>query len=302
MSGINGWDKTLEKLLVNWSQQVSINEEALRNRGSTLLHWSYVFAIVITIAQASAITVLSAVIISMIEDASSANVGLVVFAAVAELLVSIVQGVDKYFSPASASVEYFNSAKDHNALSMLIDSILALPRRKRDQAHEVIVSIRDQFRIIKKNAPYLPHNKIVHKLEMCIYEDPQKACGKKNEFDISQTVGILNNREESPKTETTITVPKTVQMPSPTPQNQQLLITFQEETAPDEEIVSTTNTLKYRKKLEENKANIKKEDNQNKNGLLKILEYQWGRMEEHDDKHRYTKKDIEKGLRTSTKK
>lgn len=280
MENINGWNKTLEKLLVNWSQQISINESVCIKRGYKLKVYYYCFGVFIIIAQTGALTTL----INAIATGNNGNILIVV--AILETLSLIAQGIDTFFDFSSASKVYYNSSREFNSLSRFIDSTLAIPRKDRELARELVLSIRKQFNDINTTCPQLPLNKIIHKLDMSIYENPHEAVGIKNNIEninVDYTKGILYVEDKTPPKVTVEIKNEKVELPENSPEKKQLVITFDDILQSDEEIISNSTENKVREQLQLKKSIKKREEFDKKNPISKILEYQWRRFEQHND-------------------
>ncbi len=275
MSPTNGWTKSVERLLKNWSQQISINEDEYRKRGTYYRAWYYAFGVFSVIAQTGALTTLINVIISIINTPdkckpSNVNLGLLVFIAVMETLILIAQGLDKFFNFGSGSEQYYEAAKDHNALSRLIDATLTLPRIDRDRAREVLLSIRQQFNQIQDNSPNLPPNAIVHRLDMYIYENPSHAKGHGDRVTQVDDVEDIDGSPPVPEAAVAVDLPE-----SPSED-----LSYDS----DEEHVSIAQKCKFGVQMQEQKGEATREHHRNL--VLPNLEYQWRRMEQHAEEER----------------
>lgn len=272
-----GWTGDAERLLKNWSRQISINEDQYRKRGAYYRNWYWAFGVFLAIAQTGILTTLVNVIVSITSNAKhtecaadKVNVGALIFVAVMGSIILVAQGIDKFFNFGSGSEQFFDAAKDHNALSRLIDATMMLPRSDRDDAREVLLSIRQQFDQIQYNSPNLPPSEIIHRLDMCIYDDPHLARGNRSStvyLPSPETINILNSPPPLPPTV------ETVQLPPDTD-------TDTEATTSTEDCVSATRMCHFNSQLQEQKTDTEKAE-QNKKGLLKYLEYQWRRLERH---------------------
>nr|QBK87244.1 MAG: uncharacterized protein LCMAC201_01460 [Marseillevirus LCMAC201] len=255
MSSTNGWTITTEQLLRNWSQQISINENEYRQRGTYYRKWYYGIGVIIGLIQTSIIcTLLNAL------GRNDSSFTIIIIITGLEAIVFIANGIDKFFNFAAGSEKFYEAAKEHNALSRLIDSTLAFPRSERDNARNVILLIRQQFNQIKDNSPNLPPNDVIHKLDMCIYENPHEARG-------NMGIGIT-----LVGTETRISIK--------TPHNTENVGLPECSTGHDEEI-NNVRRNKFEAQLQEQKVVAK--EKQEYHGILKNLEYQWGRMEQHSE-------------------
>ena len=220
-----------------------------------------------------------------------------------ETLILIAQGIDKFFNFGSGSEQFYEAAKDHNALSRLIDATLTLPRKDRDMAREVLLGIRQQFNQIQDSSPNLPPNSIVHKLDMCIYDDPNKARG--NYCEISNKSSPSPDNDEGSSTTaaaattattattaatagTTATTTGTAGTTATTTGTEPISTsttpeipdngTVAELDDPDTTVLSSVQKCKMDAQLYELKRKSTKEINSPR-GIAKILEYQWRRME-----------------------
>ena len=276
MPSTNGWTKSIERLLKNWSQQISINEDEYRKRGTFYRAWYYAFGVFSVIAQTGALTTLINVIVSIINTPdkckpSNVNLGLLVFIAIMETLILIAQGLDKFFNFGSGSEQFYEAAKDHNALSRLIDATLTLPRIDRDSAREVLLSVRQQFNHIQDNSPNLPPNAIVHRLDMYIYENPSQAKGQCDR--VTQVDNMEEDIDGSPPVPEDAVAVDLPESPSEDLSHD-----------PDEEHVSIAQQCKFGAQIQEQKGAATREHHRKR--ALRILEYQWRRMEQHAEEER----------------
>ncbi len=254
MSDINGWSVNVERLLKNWSQQISINENEYQKRGSYYRNWYYGFGLVILIIHTS---ILSTLLNTLVRQDNNFTTTIVI--TILETIVFLANGIDKFFNFANGSAKFYEAAKEHNALSRLINSTLALSRRERDNAKDVLLSIRQQFNQINDNSPNLSPNNVIHKLEMCIYENPQEARGN------TGTAEIVSARIPHTK--------KVIDLPG-SPPNENIEYDLGEET------ISNAHRHKFVAQLQEQKKiAVKKQQH----GALRNLEYQWRRMEQHGE-------------------
>ena len=261
----NGWTKNIERLLKNWSKQISINEDEYRKRGTCYRRWYYAFGAFIAIGQTGALVAVVNTIISLSTTAKTneANFGLLIFVAIMDALVLIAQGLDKFFNFGSGSEQFYEASKEHNALSRLIDATLTLPRVDRDLAREVLLSIRQQFNHIQDNSPNLPPNAVVHQLDMIIYKDPSQAKGRQG----SSTNPSSGTEESVPETAITVNLPESS--------------TEDKTQDSTEEHVSTVQKCKFNAQIQEQKGEAAREHQSRR--TFRNLEYQWNRMEQHGE-------------------
>jgi hypothetical protein len=280
----NGWTLKIEQLLSNWSQQVSINEQQYMKYGQRYYNYYILFGMLVIISQTGALTT----ILNVITQDTTKNI--LIGVAVLQTLVIIFQAIDKFFNFGSASQQYYEAAKNHNALSKFIDSTLVIPRKDRTDARETLISIRNQFNELKLTSPSLPSNNVIHKLDMLLYEDPREACGvlKDKPIKIGQSKGILyHSNSNIDKQETVVELPniaEKVNLPQYSGEldEKQLIITFtRKESDPDEETISQKTETQIRQKIQQTKTQAIKEQNK---GFMNILNYQWTRLEEHGEK------------------
>jgi len=256
----NSWTKAIKLLLQNWSKQISINENEYRKRGRRYRNLYYAFGAFIVIAQTGALTTLINTIVTASKSSKSCSsiIGWLIFSAVMETLVFVAQGLDKFFNFGAASEQYYEAAKNHNALSRLIDTTLILPKKERGSAKEVLLSISKQFNTIQNSSPNLPPNEMVHHLEMHIYDDPSHAKGNKVTSSSSQSI---ESKENLPKTEA-------VELPEISSDD-------------SDDHISNTHRCKFGAQMQEQKKAATRELQHNR--ALRILEYQWSRLEQHGD-------------------
>ena len=269
----NGWTRSTEKLLRNWSQQISINEAAYRKKGAFYRGWYWGMGVIMVFFQTGAlITIVNLVLDLYSSDDSSGSLAFantLLFVGIIEVLVLIAQGIDKFFNFGSASEQFFEAAKEHNALGRLIDSTLTLPRNDRSSAKDVLISIRQQFDALQYTSPNLPPNEIVHRLDMCIYEDPEQARGKTKTGIVDRGDGKGLPVEEVLEGSPPPDYAKQVKLKSPLGQSD------------DDEYVSNAQKLNLNKEFREQKNKAKLAQHNSKK--FKNLEYQWGRMQQHDE-------------------
>lgn len=274
---INGWNKSSEQLLENWSRQISINENEYRKRGTYYRNWYYAFGLFEVIAGTGGVITLINVIINIVnnQDDCEQNVqlGLLIFIAVLESIIVVAQGIDKFFNFGSGSEQYYDAAKEHNALCRLIDTTLTLPRVNRDQAREVLLSVRHQFDQIQDNSPNLPPNDIIHRLHMCIYENPEQAkgvravdCSASSSNMLLNIVGDRNSPRPNGAQE--------VELPESPPE---------ENKEEDEENISNGHQCKFNQRLREKKKEVIANEIKRRPSIFKPLEYQWRRMQQHEE-------------------
>lgn len=261
---IKGWNKNVEDLLKNWSQQVTINENEYRKKGAYYRKWYLGIGVFIATVQTGVITSLVNLIInnessSMIDPCSdNINQILLIVVTVVEAIVLVVQGIDKFFDFGAGSEKFYDSAKEYNALSKLIDTTLTLPRADRDYAREVLLSVRQQFSKIQETSPNLPPIDIINKLDMCIYENPSHAKGNVEDKD-----------EVSDDNSVIINIP-----PSPPKDN---IIHFDDEV----DLISNATQCKTEALMKTYKSEVAR--NYDKNDKFKNFIYQWNRLEAHDE-------------------
>lgn len=283
----NGWTSSIEKLLINWSQQILINEHVYLNYGQKYHNLYVIFGIVIIVIEAgSLMTILNLI-------TQEANKNILIGVAVLQSITIIFQMIDKFFNFGSSSEKYYEAGKNHNALSKFINSTLVLPRKDRGDAREIIISIRNQFNELKNTTPTLPSNKIIHKLDMMLYEDPKEACGDKPEktIRIGQSKGLFfRSSNQIEKQEAVIELPditEKVELPKSSAEDlneKQLIITFKrKESDSDEETVRQQTSTMIREKIQQSKTEASKQQEYNKN-FMNIINYQWSRLEEHGEK------------------
>ena len=281
----NGWDRNIERLLGNWSQQVTINETEYRKQANNFKKWHYAFGAFGIITQTGALTTLLNAIAT-----GNATGPMLIIVAVLESLILVADGLNAFFNFGGGSEKYYEAAKDHGALSRFIDSTLSLPRAQRGEAREVVLSIRDQFNdLVKDNTIQLPPNKVIHKLEMCIYEDPKQAIG--NYSTRGSGLGILFNDIESGNSTPTlksstadieIIIDKTRMSKKSSGSNSSVNLPGLVD--PDaEQIISHKQRCNTRQQILNQKTKVQKEDIKNKGFMSKTLEYQWDRMLSHEE-------------------
>lgn len=267
----NGWTKSTEKLLRNWSQITSINESEFRKRGVFYRNWYWGIGIVLVITQTGSVATIANLILNLYSQETTADATseatVLTIVGIIEALILIAQGLDKFFNFGSASEQYFTAAKDYNSLSRTIDTTLTLSRADRGPARDVLISIRQKFDQLQDTSPNLPPNAVVHRLDMCIYDDPEQARG-------NAKTGIVNlgDGQGLPIEE--------VLNESPPPEHAKK-VKFPKGTDSDDEHVKYNQKLNLETEFQGQKKHAELEHQKTKR--LKNLEYQWRRMQEHAD-------------------
>lgn len=268
----NGWDRNIEHLLINWSKQVTINEQEYRKRGS-------VYGKVYSFLNGFNIIAQTGILTTLWTSINSANYSLILYVAIIDCLAFIASGLETFFNFGRASELYYSVANDHAALSRFIDSTLSLPRKDRNLARDTVLSIREQFDgLIKDNTIQLPPNKIVYKLEMCIYEDPREAIGNFSTPSSSHASLVNLDIDNVDNNDIRITIDAP---PADNVKEEHETANSPPDLDPDEEIIGHAQKCDFRKNLILEKQKVKR-DAVAKKGILSNLEYQWGRLEAHD--------------------
>lgn len=246
----NGWNSKVEKLLNNWSKQIDINEAQYRERGAYFRKMYYIFGIVDIFLETGALVTLINVLIN-ISKVDTKPVGVLYISLLGivlglETTVFTIHAFEKFFNFGGVSEQFYESAKDYDALRRLINMTLTLPRRDRDKARGVILSIKEQFNIIQRTSPNVPPHKVVKELDMNIYDNPEEAKG-----------------ERSTSSGTTVHYSEENDEPLQVPIGQQ---------------------CKFNEQMKFHRDAVNRDYEQNK--ILGGLEYQWRRFEQHDDEEK----------------
>ena len=236
-------------------------------------YWYFALGIISIISQTGSLTVL---IDAISRDNTTLNIMIIV--ALMETVVLITQGIDKFYNFGAGSEKYFDAVKEHDALKKFIDLTLSLPRKDRDNARETLLSIKKQFEDIRNNSPIISYNKIVHKLDMCIYENPEIARGMSTQArglsEIPTIVQTMSPQQMEKGLDKHIELPVAHDL-----HNNQLLLTFKKQ-EPDEELISHQTMNNVKTKLLKSKLDASTSlDKRNFN----LFEYQWKRLEEHNE-------------------
>lgn len=187
---IKNWNVNTKKLLINWVQQIRINEMEHRYRGTLYKRLSQGFNGFGLITQTGVLTTMVGVIAETIGEKQVSR-AIFIYISIVEVLSYITNIFTTFYDWAGISEKHFTGAKEYKALSLLIDATLMLDSTERGKAKDFITSVRKQFDTIAENSPDLPVNKMIHQLDASIvYDDPEEARGKKTEV------------KESPKTNT----------------------------------------------------------------------------------------------------
>ena len=97
----NGWDRNIELLLANWSEQIIINEYEYRKRANFFKKLYNIFGVFGIIAQTGALT-------SLINAIASKDYGIIlIIVAVLETLILIADGIDTFFNFGGACEKYY---------------------------------------------------------------------------------------------------------------------------------------------------------------------------------------------------
>jgi len=190
------WSKKIKKLLQNWRQQISINENQHLYRGSKYKFIYRGFSIFDIISKAGILSILITAITN-----NHVNLSILILITIMESITATTDSISIYFDFGTLSEKHFTSAREYNSLSKLIDSTLALKPSDRDNPKEFITLIMKKFTKIAENSPSLPFNNVVHNLDLQIYNNPKDACGLKN------------SSSETDKTETNLETVKIVPVP-----------------------------------------------------------------------------------------
>jgi len=169
------WSKKIIRLLQNWRQQISINENQHLYRGSKYKFIYRGFSIFDIISKAGILSILITAITN-----NNVNLPILILITIMESITTATDFITIYFDFGTLSEKHFTSAREYNSLSKLIDSTLALQSSDRDDPKQFITLIMKKFSKIADNSPDLPFNDVVHKLDLQIYNNPKDACGLKN--------------------------------------------------------------------------------------------------------------------------
>lgn len=171
----NGWNKQIEKVLVNWARQIALNEDTYRGRGVWYNRGYNGIGVVLVFTQTTALMTLLTIITQYATRPDADLTAVLICIAIVDTAILILQGLDKFWNFGSKAEKHFEAAKDHNALNKLIVSTLTLDYSDRDSAREYMESIRRQFQRLQEDSPNLPNNKVINQLEIAIYERVQTA-------------------------------------------------------------------------------------------------------------------------------
>lgn len=276
---LKGWTPSTEGLLQNWSKQISINEREHRKRGSWYGSTYVGSSIIVNFTIGIGVVLL---IYFLASNDSSSNA--IIISIVLEALGLVANILSQILNFGSKSKDYYDAAKDFNALARLIDGTLTLRRKDRDNAREFLLSVRQQFDSIQDNSPNLPNNRIIHKLELRIYQDPEKAKGNSR----------CNSPEEevspsSSEPEVIVGIPDL--LPNP---NQDVLPNPNEDLLPipnptkvyrsdstDENYITNAHRHNFRNKFLRTKSSKNIHEHSKLKSNMQEIDYQLQRMERH---------------------
>lgn len=259
----NGWTPESERLLQNWSKQIIINEKEHRKRGVKYGNIYFGLGILLGIIQSISVAALCNYLIGEGKTDS------IVLSTILESISLIAQIFDRFYNFGSSSEKHFDASKEFNALARLIDGTLTLGRNDRDNAREFVLSVRQQFDSVQDGSPNLPNNSIIHKLELCIYNDPEQAKGIRG-------VGVVNlNDSQSFSPEA-----------SPPGANEADIETVDiNPDGTDDNHISNSYRRKFAGSLVRNKS-LTKLDGVKKKNVMSGLNYQLERMNQHEEEQK----------------
>jgi hypothetical protein len=165
------WTSPIKKLLINWKQQININEKQHLLKADKTKKINLVLETIDTLGNTSVFTILLTVVSQQI-----ISISLLYIALIMESFVLTCSGILGWYEPGILSQRHYTDAKEYNALAKLIDSTLAL--EPDDNPKEFVALVRKRFEVISENAADLPFDDKVHHLELQIYENPDDARGE----------------------------------------------------------------------------------------------------------------------------
>jgi hypothetical protein len=248
---INGWTPQSERLLKNWGQMVSINESEYRKRGSRAKYCYTCWGTALIILQVGTLVIFLSTVISIIarQGVEVNDYVLFTLTGLSQFITPIFQGLTSFFNFGSVAERHFQAAKDHTAMRRLIDTILSLPRSERDNAREVLLSLRQQFNLLQDHSPSLPVSSSIRELENKIYDNPRQAI-------IQQQLGGIQVVIDLPSDSANTEPVETVDM--------------------SDEYISVKGRCKVSEQLAAERTILDRNS-----AAYKLLEYQHRRMEEH---------------------
>lgn len=169
------WSRKIRKLLINWSKQITINETEHIFRGNRYKFINKGLNFFDIVGKTGILTTLISAIANQ-----NVTLVLIVWLTVIDALILTTDSISIFFDFGGLSEKHFSASKEYNSLSKLIDSTLALEPEDRDNPKEFLTLVMKKFSNISGNAPNLPYNAKVHKLDLQIYENPEDARGDKD--------------------------------------------------------------------------------------------------------------------------
>lgn len=164
------WNSKIKGLLINWKQQITINEQQHLIRADRTKKVNMFLELVDTLGNASVLTILvSASAQNFISET------LLYITTVINSFTFACSGILGWYSPGVLSQKHYSDAKEYNALVKLIDSTLAI--EPDEDPKEFVTTVRRRFEEIADDAADIPYNDMVHSLELQIYNNPKDACG-----------------------------------------------------------------------------------------------------------------------------
>jgi hypothetical protein len=172
------WTREVKDLLINWRQQININENEHLFRANRFKYLDN-FLTIFDIISNGAIFI---ILLSAIPNEYLSK-GLLISATTIDAFVIIGILITSTYNFGVFSQRHFEAAREYNTLSKLIVSTLSLRTHERGNEKHFVEFVRKRFETIAENSISLPFNKKIHQLELQIFEDPDNARGRPNGFE-----------------------------------------------------------------------------------------------------------------------
>ena len=145
------FDENLDKLLRVWQQQIRINRNSHRSEARKLKKRFYIIG--------GGGTILGAIVTAVgLTFSQDPNIWVSIAQNIAIGIVTSLTGLVTFLGDDGNSSKHYEASNRYQALDFLISNILVIPKDQRDDAIEVLNSIRGQFDDISSSSPMLPAN------------------------------------------------------------------------------------------------------------------------------------------------
>jgi hypothetical protein len=184
------WSREVKNLLINWRQQININENEHLYRARRFKYIDNILTIFDLISNGSIFVIL----LSALPNKFLSNELLISITTIdAFIIINILITANYNFGVNTQ--KHFEAAREYNGLSKLIVSTLSLKNRK-EKEDEFLGFVRKRFETIAENSISLPYNKKIHQLELKIYDDLDEARGRRNSLENNDNDTSENSSSE----------------------------------------------------------------------------------------------------------